>query len=151
MLPPVFSGSARDGGCIFVPILGMPTPPLVHAEPSMGPSPPTPHEEVVQIEQILRTFSQWRVCGDLDALLRMLPIAGPVTAVATERQEVNVVTDYILKVLGLEVCADTLVGNQMLRGIFGGQRKRVSIDLHEATRKLIWKTVYDKALHLLRL
>ncbi|KAK4590501.1 hypothetical protein RGQ29_020878 [Quercus rubra] len=47
-------------------------------------------------------------------------------AVATEGQEVNVVTDYILKVLGLEVCADTLVGNQMLRGISGGQRKRVT-------------------------
>ncbi|KAF3954261.1 hypothetical protein CMV_020375 [Castanea mollissima] len=48
------------------------------------------------------------------------------TAVATERQEVNVVTDYILKVLGLDVCADTLVENQMLRGISGGQRKRVT-------------------------
>ncbi|KAL0010567.1 hypothetical protein SO802_005675 [Lithocarpus litseifolius] len=47
-------------------------------------------------------------------------------AVATEGQEVNVVTDYFLKVLGLEVCADTLVGNQMLRGISGGQRKRVT-------------------------
>ncbi|GMY34126.1 pleiotropic drug resistance protein 1-like isoform X2 [Fagus crenata] len=47
-------------------------------------------------------------------------------AIATEGEEVNVVTDYILKVLGLEVCADTLVGNQMLRGISGGQRKRVT-------------------------
>ncbi|XP_050286353.1 pleiotropic drug resistance protein 1-like isoform X2 [Quercus robur] len=47
-------------------------------------------------------------------------------ALATEGQEVNVVTDYILKVLGLEACADTLVGNQMLRGISGGQRKRVT-------------------------
>ncbi|XP_041014876.1 pleiotropic drug resistance protein 1-like [Juglans microcarpa x Juglans regia] len=47
-------------------------------------------------------------------------------AVATEGQEASVVTDYILKVLGLEVCADTLVGNQMLRGISGGQRKRVT-------------------------
>ncbi|KAK4590481.1 hypothetical protein RGQ29_020864 [Quercus rubra] len=47
-------------------------------------------------------------------------------AVATEGQDVNVVTDYFLKVLGLEVCADTLVGNQMLRGISGGQRKRVT-------------------------
>nr|POE95150.1 hypothetical protein CFP56_25268 [Quercus suber] len=27
----------------------------------------------------VRTFSQWRVCKDLDALLRTLPIAGPVT------------------------------------------------------------------------
>ncbi|KAK3219629.1 hypothetical protein Dsin_013599 [Dipteronia sinensis] len=47
-------------------------------------------------------------------------------AAATEGQEVNVVTDYILKILGLEVCADTMVGDEMLRGISGGQRKRVT-------------------------
>ncbi|XP_050384706.1 pleiotropic drug resistance protein 1-like isoform X2 [Argentina anserina] len=47
-------------------------------------------------------------------------------ATAIEGQEVNVVTDYILKILGLEACADTLVGNDMLRGISGGQRKRVT-------------------------
>ncbi|XWS11862.1 hypothetical protein CRYUN_Cryun37aG0037500 [Craigia yunnanensis] len=47
-------------------------------------------------------------------------------AAATEGQEANVITDYILKVLGLEVCADTMVGNEMLRGISGGQRKRVT-------------------------
>ncbi|KAL5756301.1 hypothetical protein ACOSP7_020727 [Xanthoceras sorbifolium] len=47
-------------------------------------------------------------------------------AAATEGQEANVVTDYILKVLGLEVCADTIVGDEMLRGISGGQRKRVT-------------------------
>ncbi|KAK4412483.1 ABC transporter G family member 31 [Sesamum alatum] len=38
----------------------------------------------------------------------------------------SVSTDYILKVLGLDVCADTLVGNDMLRGVSGGQRKRVT-------------------------
>ena len=48
--PLVFSGSAYDGGCIFVPTPNMPTPPLVHVEPSVGPSSPTPHEEAVQIE-----------------------------------------------------------------------------------------------------
>ncbi|OAY36808.1 pleiotropic drug resistance protein 1 isoform X2 [Manihot esculenta] len=47
-------------------------------------------------------------------------------AAATEGQEANVITDYILKVLGLEVCADTMVGDEMLRGISGGQRKRVT-------------------------
>ncbi|KAK9281885.1 hypothetical protein L1049_004792 [Liquidambar formosana] len=47
-------------------------------------------------------------------------------AVATEGQEANVITDYILKILGLEVCADTMVGDEMLRGISGGQRKRVT-------------------------
>ncbi|XP_039026087.1 pleiotropic drug resistance protein 1-like isoform X2 [Hibiscus syriacus] len=45
-------------------------------------------------------------------------------AVATEGQEANVITDYIIKVLGLEVCADTMVGDEMLRGISGGQRKK---------------------------
>nr|POE81823.1 hypothetical protein CFP56_51979 [Quercus suber] len=52
MSPPVFSGSAHDGGCIFVPTLGMATPPLVHVEPTMATSSPTPHEEPIQIEQI---------------------------------------------------------------------------------------------------
>ncbi|WVZ69774.1 hypothetical protein U9M48_018509 [Paspalum notatum var. saurae] len=41
-------------------------------------------------------------------------------------QEANVISDYILKILGLEICADTMVGDEMLRGISGGQRKRVT-------------------------
>ncbi|XP_037413167.1 ABC transporter G family member 37 [Triticum dicoccoides] len=41
-------------------------------------------------------------------------------------QESSIVTEYILKILGLDICADTLVGNEMLRGISGGQRKRVT-------------------------
>ncbi|XP_061343387.1 pleiotropic drug resistance protein 1-like [Gastrolobium bilobum] len=47
-------------------------------------------------------------------------------AVATEGQKVNLLTDYFLRILGLESCADTFVGNAMLRGISGGQRKRVT-------------------------
>ncbi|XP_051119662.1 pleiotropic drug resistance protein 1-like [Andrographis paniculata] len=47
-------------------------------------------------------------------------------AAATEGDEANVVTDYILKVLGLDICADTLVGDEMVRGISGGQKKRVT-------------------------
>lgn len=31
-----------------------------------------------------------------------------------------------VQVLGLEVCADTMVGDEMLRGISGGQKKRVT-------------------------
>ncbi|PPS12324.1 hypothetical protein GOBAR_AA08332 [Gossypium barbadense] len=34
--------------------------------------------------------------------------------------------DVYMKVLGLEVCADIMVGDEMLRGISGGQRKRVT-------------------------
>ncbi|CAI9094462.1 OLC1v1030207C1 [Oldenlandia corymbosa var. corymbosa] len=47
-------------------------------------------------------------------------------AASLEGQEASVVTDYVLKVLGLEICADTLVGDEMIRGISGGQRKRVT-------------------------
>ncbi|KAG4388234.1 hypothetical protein GLYMA_09G130700v4 [Glycine max] len=47
-------------------------------------------------------------------------------ALATEGEKENFMTDYVLRILGLEVCADTIVGNAMLRGISGGQRKRVT-------------------------
>ncbi|XVF86433.1 hypothetical protein PTKIN_Ptkin18bG0039500 [Pterospermum kingtungense] len=47
-------------------------------------------------------------------------------ATAMTGQETSLVTDYILKILGLEICADTLVGDQMWRGISGGEKKRLS-------------------------
>ncbi|PON90758.1 ABC type transporter protein [Trema orientale] len=47
-------------------------------------------------------------------------------AAALEGQDINIVTDYILKILGLESCADTLVGDELVRGISGGERKRVT-------------------------
>nr|QVT92295.1 ABC transporter [Salvia miltiorrhiza] len=54
---------------------------------------------------------------DLDVFMKASSIAG---------QEESVATDYIIKILGLEVCADTLVGDEMVRGISGGQRKRLT-------------------------
>ncbi|KAG8501168.1 hypothetical protein CXB51_003276 [Gossypium anomalum] len=35
-------------------------------------------------------------------------------------------TDYILKILGLDICAGTIVGDALQRGISGGQKKRVT-------------------------
>lgn len=55
--------------------------------------------------------------AEVDALLK---------AEAVQGKRSNIVTDLMLRVLGLEVCADTIVGNQMLRGVSGGQRKRVT-------------------------
>ncbi|KAL4575281.1 hypothetical protein LXL04_022123 [Taraxacum kok-saghyz] len=46
------------------------------------------------------------------------------TAMACE--ESSLVTDYVLKILGLDICADIMVGNEMRRGISGGQKKRVT-------------------------
>ncbi|TYI81108.1 hypothetical protein E1A91_D05G132600v1 [Gossypium mustelinum] len=54
---------------------------------------------------------------DIDAFMKAASVGG---------QETSVITDYIIKILGLENCADTLVGNEMIRGISGGQRKRVT-------------------------
>ncbi|KAI9162141.1 hypothetical protein LWI28_024257 [Acer negundo] len=54
---------------------------------------------------------------DVDAFMK---------AASSKGEEANVVTDYIIKVLGLEICADTMVGDDMFRGISGGQRKRVT-------------------------
>ncbi|VFQ87368.1 unnamed protein product [Cuscuta campestris] len=48
-------------------------------------------------------------------------------AAATHGKEANVVVDYIIKILGLEGCEDTIVGSEMLRGMSGGERKRLTI------------------------
>ncbi|KAH9301332.1 hypothetical protein KI387_012915, partial [Taxus chinensis] len=45
---------------------------------------------------------------------------------AIEGQRTSLVTDYVLKLLGLDICADTILGDEMHRGISGGQRKRVT-------------------------
>ncbi|KAL8555070.1 hypothetical protein ACS0TY_003028 [Phlomoides rotata] len=48
-------------------------------------------------------------------------------AIALEGQKTTLQTDYILKILGLDICADTLVGDVMKRGISGGQKKRLTL------------------------
>ncbi|KAL9250442.1 Pleiotropic drug resistance protein 1-like protein [Drosera capensis] len=47
-------------------------------------------------------------------------------AAAIEGQEASIVTEYIIKILGLDICAETFVGNDMIRGISGGQKKRLT-------------------------
>ncbi|GLT76273.1 hypothetical protein SLA2020_479430 [Shorea laevis] len=41
-------------------------------------------------------------------------------------KETSLITDYVLEILGLDICADTMVGNEMRRGISGGQKKRLT-------------------------
>ncbi|KAK9025002.1 hypothetical protein V6N11_064903 [Hibiscus sabdariffa] len=54
---------------------------------------------------------------DIDAYMKAISVKG---------QESNLQTDYILKILGLDVCADTMVGDAIRRGISGGQKKRLT-------------------------
>ncbi|KAK6265196.1 hypothetical protein QUC31_016033 [Theobroma cacao] len=54
---------------------------------------------------------------DIDAYMK---------AISVEGQESTLQTDYILKILGLDICADTMVGDAIRRGISGGQNKRLT-------------------------
>ncbi|GMP76128.1 hypothetical protein CsSME_00032936 [Camellia sinensis var. sinensis] len=47
-------------------------------------------------------------------------------ATSIEGQKRTLQTDYILKILGLDICADIMVGDAMKRGISGGQKKRLT-------------------------
>ncbi|XP_051216581.1 ABC transporter G family member 41 [Lolium perenne] len=47
-------------------------------------------------------------------------------AVCVEGLERSLQTDYIMKIMGLDICADVQVGNAMRRGISGGEKKRLT-------------------------
>ncbi|EFN59136.1 hypothetical protein CHLNCDRAFT_137957 [Chlorella variabilis] len=53
---------------------------------------------------------------EVDAYMRATAVAG----------KGNLMVEVIIRLLGLDICADTVVGNAMLRGISGGQKKRVT-------------------------
>ncbi|KAI7983286.1 Pleiotropic drug resistance protein 2 [Camellia lanceoleosa] len=54
---------------------------------------------------------------EIDAFMKATAVSG---------QETSLITDYVLKILGLDICADIMVGDNMRRGISGGQKKRVT-------------------------
>ncbi|XP_039166274.1 pleiotropic drug resistance protein 1 isoform X4 [Eucalyptus grandis] len=76
-----------------------------------------PHYDM--LAELLRREKEANITPDPDIDIFM-------KAAALEGQETNVVVDYIIKILGLEICADTIVGDEMIRGISGGQKKRVT-------------------------
>ncbi|CAK9182084.1 unnamed protein product [Ilex paraguariensis] len=54
---------------------------------------------------------------EIDAFMKATAMVG---------QETSLITDYVLKILGLDICSDIMVGDDMRRGISGGQKKRVT-------------------------
>ncbi|KAH9780007.1 ABC transporter G family member 37 [Citrus sinensis] len=69
--------------------------------------------EVIKLEKLAGIFPD----PDVDAYMK---------AISAEGLENSLQTDYILKILGLDICADTMVGDPMRRGISGGQKKRLT-------------------------
>lgn len=51
--------------------------------------------------------------------------------------DLTALTDHVLRELGLEECADTIVGGELLRGISGGERKRTSVGVELVTKPSI--------------
>ena len=54
---------------------------------------------------------------EIDAFMKAIVLSG---------QKSSFVTNFVLKILGLDICADIMVGDEMRRGISGGQKKRVT-------------------------
>ena len=85
-------------------------------------------------EKALGVEVDWSV----DAMLRRGALAGAQHSVATE---------FMIHMLGLDICADTIIGNAMKRGVSGGQKKRVTSGAH---RHSFWlprtlRTAFSKA------
>jgi ABC-type multidrug transport system ATPase subunit len=52
----------------------------------------------------------------------------------TSEKEINDMVEQLLTLLGLEECADVLIGNAMIKGISGGQKKRTSVGVELITK-----------------
>lgn len=84
-------------------------------------------------EDVVRSVSSY-VCQDDDALLPTLTVRETLHFAACLRlptwmaEEDKIQrAENVLQQLGLKNCADTLVGNDLIKGISGGEKRRVSI------------------------
>ncbi len=51
----------------------------------------------------------------------------------TTAEQIENTVNHLLEELGLTVCADVLIGGQLIKGISGGQRKRTSVGIEIIT------------------
>ncbi|MED6110937.1 ABC transporter G member 34 [Stylosanthes scabra] len=86
---------------------------------------------------------------DRDAGIKPDPeIDAFVKAIAMSGQKTILVTDYVLKILGMDICADIMVGDEMRRGISGGQKKRLTTGFPRKSFKISRKRVFVRLLPL---
>ncbi|KAI3468284.1 hypothetical protein Pfo_024947 [Paulownia fortunei] len=72
-------------------------------------------------EMLMELLRREKIAGinpdqDLDIFIKAVALG----------QQTSFLVEYIMKILGLDICADTLVGDEMLKGISGGQKKRLT-------------------------
>ena len=52
----------------------------------------------------------------------------------TTDEEIDELVDKMLKELGLQDCAETMIGGDLIKGISGGERKRTSVGVELVTK-----------------
>ena len=111
--------ASRIHGGINPGMLGVPLPVcrLMCDHHGAPPAPLPPR--AVALEEVLRREAELGVTPDpqVDAYMRGSAFA---------KGKGNLIVATVIRLLGLDVCADTAVGTPMLRGISGGQKKRVT-------------------------
>ena len=88
-----------------------------------------PKVAYVMQEDSLTATATPREALDFSARLRLPP-----SVTADERKRM---VDELITILHLENCADTMIGNDMIKGISGGEKKRVSIGVELITQPSI--------------
>uniref|UniRef100_A0A0E0F160 ABC transporter domain-containing protein n=1 Tax=Oryza meridionalis TaxID=40149 RepID=A0A0E0F160_9ORYZ len=71
------------------------------------------------MKEVIRREKEAGITPDLDIDTYM-------KAISVEGLERSMQTDYIMKIMGLDICADIIVGDVMRRGISGGEKKRLT-------------------------
>ncbi|KAJ1922714.1 ATP-binding cassette transporter snq2 [Tieghemiomyces parasiticus] len=97
--------------------------------------------EVVYNQEEDYHFATLSVRNTINFALKMKTPSTRVMDVQSRSQLRRRVTEMLIKMFGLQRCADTIVGNAMIRGVSGGEKKRTSIAEQMATDATI--TVWD--------